>query len=57
MKFRVVLLNEKNEHIFDQIVDSIDYEVSGESFALRPKEPFLCGGVIIDPNPETTKVS
>lgn len=57
MKFRVVLLNEKHEHIFDEIVDSRDYEISGESFALKPKDPFLCGGVIIDPNPEITKVS
>ena len=57
MKFRVVLLNEKHEHIFDEIVDSRDYEISGESFALKPKDPFLCGGVIIDPNPKITKVS
>ena len=52
MKFRVVLLNEKHEHIFDEIIDSADYEISGESFAMMPKQAFLCGGIVIDPKPD-----
>ena len=59
MKYRITVLNELKEHIIDQEIDTLDEKwlPSGGIIAILPKKPFLCGGIVIEPDPEIQKPS
>jgi len=59
MEFRLVILNPAKEHIIDLVLNTDDpkYKLSGGVIAIMPKKPFLCSGIIIDPDPKKEKPS